>query len=416
MVIKNVSLETVCGITSKLPDNPYMEFAFAGKSNVGKSSLINGLMNRKALARTSAQPGKTQTINFYNINDALYFVDLPGYGYAKANEEVKAKFSTICVDTVGIAYDCCEQFICAQNSVSKIGDIPYGGGYSQLTKEFENSLRRITMMGYGLIMTSHLKETFDEEGKLISAKPDLNNRCLKIVNGLVDIIAVITQEWDKNGESIRWVQTRSTPTVTAGTRYRYMAPRIPFGYNDFVKAVADAIDKESENGAMVVDTQTNIYTDTLNFNDIYNEAKEVFSVCNLGDSEFYKAQLYIKQRKIFTQILDYYYLCSFTDILDYIYFPGTIFRHEINLVEKQNVYVTGLSSFSAYEEYWQQNNKGLIYPQTITLKEGFDKTLDYFIIPKLNIFYGIASEKLKTMIEDNGITGLRFEPIEIIFK
>ena len=92
MIIKNVNLETVCGITSKLPDNPYMEFAFAGKSNVGKSSLINGLMNRKALARTSAQPGKTQTINFYNINDALYFVDLPGYGYAKANEEVKAKW------------------------------------------------------------------------------------------------------------------------------------------------------------------------------------------------------------------------------------------------------------------------------------------------------------------------------------
>lgn len=98
MVIKNVSLETVCGITSKLPDNPYMEFAFAGKSNVGKSSLINGLMNRKSLARTSAQPGKTQTINFYNINDALYFVDLPGYGYAKANEEVKAKWGKMIED------------------------------------------------------------------------------------------------------------------------------------------------------------------------------------------------------------------------------------------------------------------------------------------------------------------------------
>lgn len=92
MVIKNVSLETVCGITSKLPENQYMEFAFAGKSNVGKSSLINGLMNRKALARTSAQPGKTQTINFYNVNDACYFVDLPGYGYARANEEIKAKW------------------------------------------------------------------------------------------------------------------------------------------------------------------------------------------------------------------------------------------------------------------------------------------------------------------------------------
>lgn len=92
MVIKNVSLETVCGITSTLPDNPYPEIAFAGKSNVGKSSLINALMNRKSLARTSAQPGKTQTINFYNINDALYFVDLPGYGYAKVSEAEKEKW------------------------------------------------------------------------------------------------------------------------------------------------------------------------------------------------------------------------------------------------------------------------------------------------------------------------------------
>ena len=80
MVIKNVSLETVCGITSRLPENTLPEIAFAGKSNVGKSSLINAVMNRKSLARTSAQPGKTQTINFYNVNDAFYLVDLPGYG------------------------------------------------------------------------------------------------------------------------------------------------------------------------------------------------------------------------------------------------------------------------------------------------------------------------------------------------
>lgn len=92
MIIKKVDLETVCGITSKLPANTQPEFAFAGKSNVGKSSLINALMNRKAYARTSAQPGKTQTINFYHINDAFYYVDLPGYGYARANQEVKAKW------------------------------------------------------------------------------------------------------------------------------------------------------------------------------------------------------------------------------------------------------------------------------------------------------------------------------------
>ncbi len=112
MVIKEVNLETVCGITSKFPDNDKIEIAFAGKSNVGKSSLINSLMNRKNLARTSAQPGKTQTVNFYHVScyhewqaeqedgtktqerteGSLYFVDLPGYGYAKANEEVKAQW------------------------------------------------------------------------------------------------------------------------------------------------------------------------------------------------------------------------------------------------------------------------------------------------------------------------------------
>lgn len=92
MVIKNVSLETVCGVTSRLPENSLPEVAFAGRSNVGKSSLINALMNRKSLAHTSSQPGKTQTINYYNVNNEIYFVDLPGYGYTKANEKVKAQW------------------------------------------------------------------------------------------------------------------------------------------------------------------------------------------------------------------------------------------------------------------------------------------------------------------------------------
>lgn len=92
MVIKNVSLDIVCGVTSKIPDTGRPEIAFAGKSNVGKSSLINALMNRKSLARTSSQPGKTQTINFYNINDSMYLVDLPGYGFAKVSQSEKEKW------------------------------------------------------------------------------------------------------------------------------------------------------------------------------------------------------------------------------------------------------------------------------------------------------------------------------------
>ncbi|MDE7430740.1 MAG: ribosome biogenesis GTP-binding protein YihA/YsxC [Lachnospiraceae bacterium] len=92
MIVKNAELETVCGITSILPENQMPEVAFAGKSNVGKSSLINGLLNRKSLARTSQEPGKTQTINFYNVNKELYFVDLPGYGFAKVSKEMQEKW------------------------------------------------------------------------------------------------------------------------------------------------------------------------------------------------------------------------------------------------------------------------------------------------------------------------------------
>lgn len=95
MIIKNVSLDTVCGYTSTLPENTRPEIAFAGKSNVGKSSLINALMNRKSLARTSSSPGKTQTINFYNINDAMYLVDLPGYGYAKVSKAEQEKWGKL---------------------------------------------------------------------------------------------------------------------------------------------------------------------------------------------------------------------------------------------------------------------------------------------------------------------------------
>ena len=95
MIIRNINLETVCGLTSQLPDNQLPEIAFAGKSNVGKSSLINALMNRKSYARISATPRKTQTINFYNINEELYLVDLPGYGYAKVSEQEKAKWGKL---------------------------------------------------------------------------------------------------------------------------------------------------------------------------------------------------------------------------------------------------------------------------------------------------------------------------------
>ena len=210
--------------------------------------------------------------------------------------EAKAKFSTVCMDTVAIAYDLCEQFICAQNGVQKIGDIPYGGGYTALSKEFDSALRKITMMGYGLILTCHLKENADDDGKIIGYKPDLNNRCLKIVNGLVDIIGVITQTWTENGESQRWIQTRSTPTIVAGSRYKYLAPRIPFGYNEFLAALGAAIDKEQENGAIVTDAAPIDTTEKLDYKTIRAEAFELWKTLIEKDSE--NANIILKKVEI----------------------------------------------------------------------------------------------------------------------
>lgn len=246
----------------------------AGAPKIGKTEFCTMAPDALVLAfeiGTNARPGamiqKIDTWSTFKL--VLRQLEKP---------EAKAKFSTICIDTVAIAYDLCEQFICAQNGVQKIGDIPYGGGYAALSKEFDNALRKITMMGYGLIMTCHLKESSDENGEITGYKPDLNNRCLKIVNGLVDIIGVITQTWDEHGESHRWIQTRSTPTIVAGSRYKYLAPRIPFGYNEFLEALGQAIDKEQENGAVVTDTAPIDTFEKLDYKVIRAEASELWTV------------------------------------------------------------------------------------------------------------------------------------------
>lgn len=245
----------------------------AGEPKIGKTEFITLAPKALVLAfevGTNARPGAM-------VQKVTSWSDFKIILRQLESSEVKEKFDVIGIDTVGIAYNLCEQFICAQNGVQKIGDIPYGGGYAALSKELEGAFRKITMLGYGLIFTCHLKEEVNDDGKVVGYKPDLNARCLKIVNGLVDVIGVIVKTWDEEGKAQRWIQTRSTPTITAGSRFKYLEPCIPFGYNEFLEALGRAIDKEQENGAVVVDTLPLDTEEKLDFYTLRKEAEELWT-------------------------------------------------------------------------------------------------------------------------------------------
>lgn len=137
-----------------------------------------------------------------------------------------------------------------------------------------------------MILVSHLKESFDEEGKLVSAKPDLNNRCFKIVNALVDVNAVITQSWNEKGESERWVLTRSTPAITAGSRFRFLKERIPFNFQAFEQAIAEAVDKEGQETGLITDEAPVLKEEKLDYKSLMDEAKSIWAaVLEKGETE-----------------------------------------------------------------------------------------------------------------------------------
>lgn len=194
--------------------------------------------------------------------------------------EARQIYDTVTIDTVGIAWEMCEQFICAQNGVQKIADIPWGGGYSACKKEFESCLRKITQLGYGLVIIAHVdkrteKRADDSEVEILG--PAIPKRAYEIVNQLVDIIGYIDITWDEEGNSERWLYTRKTPTVMAGSRFKYLAPKIKFGYNELVAAISDAIDKsEKLDGATVVETTEQVVEEALDYKKIREEASALW--------------------------------------------------------------------------------------------------------------------------------------------
>lgn len=203
-------------------------------------------------------------------------------------------YDTITIDTVGLAWQMCEDFVCAQNGVQKISDIPWGGGYTACKKEFENCLRKITQLGYGLVIIAHVerrieKRADDSEVEILG--PAIPKRAYEIVNQLVDIIGYIDITWDEEGNSERWLYTRKTPTIMAGSRFKYLEPKIKFGYNELVNAISDAIDKaEKLDGATVVDKSERVIEEALDYNAIRAEASALWKQL-VGEGENANAEM-----------------------------------------------------------------------------------------------------------------------------
>jgi hypothetical protein len=190
-------------------------------------------------------------------------------------------YDTVVIDTIGQAYTLCEEYICAQAGVQKLGDIPYGAGYASCKKEFEGALRKITMGGYGICCICHSevkKEAGPNDTVVEVVSPAMPSRAADVVNRLVDIIAYIDVSYDENGNAVRQFVTRRTPTIMAGNRLPYLDPIIPFSYDSLVDAIGRAIDKQQEmDGAQVVDTTVSTVADKLDYNAIRAEAAQLWA-------------------------------------------------------------------------------------------------------------------------------------------
>ena len=214
--------------------------------------------------------------------------------------EVKERFDTIIIDTISIAWEQCETFVCQQNGVQKIADIPWGGGYTACKKEFENSLRKITLLGYGVVLICHNSSRIEKSAdgdEMEIIYPDMPKRASEICNGLVDVIGYIGSEYDANGTQHRYLYTRETPTLFAGSRFKYLAPKIPFGYNELVNAIADAIEEaERVDGVKVVDKIEAKVEEVKDFAAVRAEASELWQ--KLVDKNPDNANIILKKVEI----------------------------------------------------------------------------------------------------------------------
>ena len=224
----------------------------------------------------------------YNAIEKAYPYDITKWSEYKSalrdleDSRTREKFQTVIIDTISIAWDLCEQYVCAQNGVQKIADVPWGGGYVACKKEFESCLRKITQLGYGVVLIAHSASRIEKDAEGSEREiiyPELPKRAAEICNGIVDIIGYIGTEYDNEGNQARYLYTRETPTLFAGSRFKYLAPKIKFGYDELVKAIEEAIDKSEELDGAVVLEHAPIVTveEEIDFGNIRSEAEQLWT-------------------------------------------------------------------------------------------------------------------------------------------
>ena len=252
-----------------------------GAAKVGKTTFASKIP--KALF-FSFEPG-TNALNNISAVTITSWREVRQYVKQMERQDVKDAFDFCVFDTVDIAYDLCEQYICAANNVNTIGDLPYGKGYDLLKKEFSSTLRKIAQLGYGLFFISHSQEKTiknPDKTESIIIQPACPTRAKDIVNKLVDFIVYASPEWNPETQQIdRYLYLRGNEIITAGSRFKYMPDKIPFNYKTFINCLYDAIDKQiEEDGAETYVEKENFYNtkeeEVIPFAEIMAKTKDVW--------------------------------------------------------------------------------------------------------------------------------------------
>lgn len=276
-----------------------------GLPKIGKTSLVASFPKSLIF---SFEPGTNGLNNIYKINITSW-KDFKLAVKQLANDKVKEKFDFVSVDTVDIAYDLCEQYICSTNGVQSIGDIPYGGGWTKLKKEFSKIFRDIAMMGYGIIFISHaqektIKENGEEYPRIVPACPSI---AANIVNKLVDFIIYIGIEYSSAEDEIgtRYMYFKGNKHMQAGSRFRYIPDKVKFGYQELVDAVNDAIDKQVGSEGTVEKGDNFYQSEVRPFDEVMTEAKDIWvKILEKNDSDAVVGEMnHIIEKNFGSQVL-----------------------------------------------------------------------------------------------------------------